>query len=259
MNNNHLRIRILILTAFLLLAVCAQTQPPIPAPASELSASDLGILRVGFDIDDTILYSEDNFLQAAENHDGSGNLDYDWINTHDSVYSTLIPEMAKLVHFFRAQGHTVFFITARPGNSGEVLARFLSQQLGFPIVAGGNLFFSPKENDPETGIRHTVKHRLIRDLGIRVFYGDSDTDIVAALVGGATPVRVVRDPKSLYAYSRNHFGDLVGTHSDGNPFTTEDYRKFILAGVGPYGETIYPLYKFDDPLPGFESDSIEGN
>lgn len=255
MNTYRLKLLILAVTALLLIAGCAVIPAPVPEPS--LSASDLGKLRIGFDIDDTILYSEENFLQAPENHNDDENIDFDWINTHDSSYSTLIPDMAKLVHFFRAQGHTVYFITARPGDSGEALARFLTQQLGFSITIGGNLFFSPKETDPETGIRHTVKHRLIRDLGIHLFYGDSDTDIVAALVGGATPVRVVRDPKSLKAYARGHFGDLLHPHAAGNPFTPVDYRKFIMAGVGPYGETIYPVYKFDEPLPGFEPDSVE--
>lgn len=247
---------IIVIGGWLMITGCTQ-QTPAPVPAPDLSVTDLGILRIGFDIDDTILYSEDNFLQSAENHGAPGDLDFAWINTHDSLYSTLIPEMAKLVHFFRAQGHTVYFITARSGENGGVLARFLTQQLGFPITIGGNLFFSPKETDPETGIRHTVKHRLIRDLGIQLFYGDSDTDVVAALAGGATPVRVVRDPKSLKAYASGHFGDLLHSHGERNPFTPDDYRKFILAGVGPYGETIYPLYKFDEPLPGFESTSGE--
>ncbi|MCF7802386.1 MAG: hypothetical protein K9N34_10270 [Candidatus Marinimicrobia bacterium] len=225
---------------------CATTTPK--------SDDSLGRLVVGFDIDDTILYSEDNFLAVPPNPANPGHLDYAWVNSHDSVYSKVITDMAKLVHFFRAQGHSVYFITARPGVNGEYLARFLTRELGFPIVMDKNLFFSPKERDPKTGIRHTVKHRLIRELGIHVFYGDSDTDIVAALVGDAHPVRVVRDPKSLHAYSRNHFGDIISESSVANPFTVDDYRKFILAGVGPYGETIFPLYHFEEPLPGFETE-----
>ncbi|MCF7796771.1 MAG: hypothetical protein K9N11_03790 [Lentisphaeria bacterium] len=218
------------------------------------SDNTLGRLVVGFDIDDTILYSEDNFLAVPPNPADPAHLDYAWINSHDSVYSKVITDMAKVVHFFRAQGHAVYFITARPGVNGDYLARFLTRELEFPVVVNDNLFFSPKERDPETGIRHTVKHRLIRKLGIHLFYGDSDTDIVAALVGGAHPVRVVRDPKSLHAYSRNHFGDIISEPSAGNPFTVEDYKKFILTGVGPYGETIFPIYDFERPLPGFESD-----
>lgn len=224
------------------------------APVAKSPPDDLGRLVVGFDIDDTILYSEDNFLAVPPNPHEPGQLDYAWINSHDSVYSKVITDMAKLVHFFRAQGHSVYFITARPGVNGDYLARFLTRELGFPIVVGQNLYFSPKKRDPETGIRHTVKHRLIRELGIHVFYGDSDTDIVAALAGGAHPVRVVRDPKSLHAYSRNHFGDIMNEPGAANPFTPEDYRRFIMGSVGPYGETIFPIYDFEEPLPGFETD-----
>jgi len=249
----YLRKYLIGLTGIVLLSGCTHLSAPIPETFP--GGADLGKLNIGFDIDDTILYSEENFIQSKKMYNNTGEIDFGWINTHDSVYSTVIPDMAKLVHFFRAQGHTVYFITARPGNNGATLARFLTRQLGFPITVRSNLFFSPKEADLGSGIHHTVKHRLIRDLGIELFYGDSDTDIVAALVGGAKPVRVVRDPRSLKAYARGHFGDLLHPHEAGNPFTPEDYRRFILAGVGPYGETIYPIHHFDEPLVGFDSDS----
>ena len=44
-----------------------------------------GILNVGFDIDDTILFSRDVFLNLPE--DKRNPTDYGWINAHDEDYS----------------------------------------------------------------------------------------------------------------------------------------------------------------------------
>ena len=47
-----------------------------------------GILNVGFDIDDTVLFSRDVFLSLPD--DKQNPTDFGWINTHDSDYSIFI-------------------------------------------------------------------------------------------------------------------------------------------------------------------------
>jgi len=199
-------------------------------------------LKVGFDIDDTVLFSRDNFLQAPHQSSDPDHLDFAWVNAHDSLYSVLIQPTAALIGYLRAQGHEVFFITARPGVNGAIVGRFLTRELGFPVVVDQNLFFSPKRLDPDCGCRVTTKQEVMADLGLNIFYGDADNDMVAASLAGIRGVRVVRDPRSVQAYSRNYFGDTQSDSTAAAPYSEQRYQRFLEQGVGPYGETIYPIY-----------------
>ncbi len=229
-------INLLVLTVTVLLTAC--TTPKVSSDPKPV----LGQLKVGFDIDDTVLFSRDNFLKAPHMSDDPDHVDFGWVNMHDSLYSVVIQPIADLIGFLHSGGHEVYFITARPGTNGETVGRFLTSKLGFPIVLGDNLFFSTKKKDPFSGQRFTTKHELISKLGLHIFYGDSDTDMIAASVAGVRGVRVVRDARSVEAYSKNYFGNTRSEFEPKAPFSEELYQKFLSSGVGPYGETIYPIY-----------------
>lgn len=209
---------------------------------SGASAPVIGQLKVGFDVDDTILFSRDNFLKAPHLSDDPDHLDYGWVNQHDSLFSVTIQPMANLIEFLKAHGHEVYFITARPGINGDAVARHLTRELGFEVVKDVNLFFAPKRKDPVSGKKFTTKHEIITALGLHIFYGDADNDMVAASIAGIRGVRVVRDARSVEAYSRNYFGDTKSEPKASAPYTEENYQEFLNRGVGPFGETIYPLY-----------------
>jgi len=102
-----------------------------------------------------------------------------------------------------------------------------------------DLFFMPK--DTLNGIKYTSKHRKMHELGLDVFYGDSDTDIVAALKAGIHPVRVVRNQKSIDQYGANYFGNTIKDDSKKYPFKREDLNVFYNKSVGVFGESIYPI------------------
>lgn len=197
----------------------------------------IGQLRVGFDIDDTTLYSEPVFIDAPRNAEGQ--LDYGWINTHDKDYSLLIEPTATLIHYFLAHGHEVNFITARPGINGESVAEFLSSELNIPVEVDSNLYFSPKENIGE--FRYTTKHRKMNELGIDIYYGDSDNDMIAAIKADVHPVRIVRSAESIKEYGGNYFGDTNKGNSAKAPFDKCDLKIFYNASVGLFGESIYPI------------------
>lgn len=232
--------RIIKITCLSLALVLTACQPVQPTAVHEKVK---GQLKVGFDIDDTVLFSRDNFLKAPQMSSDPDHLDFGWVNEHDSLYSVIIEPVADLIGFLKAHGHEVYFITARPGINGEVVARFLSSELGFTIEKDKTLFFAPKRRDPQTGFKYTTKHELITSLGLHIFYGDSDTDMVAASIAGVRGVRVVRDSRSVVAYSRNYFGDTRTTPTKDAPYTEETYQKFLAGNVGPYGETIFPIYE----------------
>ena len=124
------------------------------------------------------------------------------------------------------------------------MAVFLSEQLGFPVVKDRNLFFEPKEYVDE--FRYTTKHRRIKALGLDIFYGDSDTDIVAAMKAGVHPVRVVRHQSSIDQYGKNYFGNTNDGNSTKAPFSKTDLEQFYRGSVGVFGEAIYPLI-WDSP------------
>jgi len=204
---------------------------------SSLSFSQTGKLNVGFDIDDTTLYSERAFVVAPKTE--SGHTDYSWINTHDKEYSLLIDPVITLIKYFRANGHEVFFITARPDVNGDSVAVFLSESLNFHVKVDSNLFFSPKEYID--GFKYTTKHRVMENLGIDIYYGDSDTDIIAAIKVDVHPVRIVRSNASIKEYGGNYFGDTHNGKSRKAPFTKNDLKYFYKAKVGVFGESIYPI------------------
>ncbi len=204
---------------------------------SSISFSQTGKLNVGFDIDDTTLYSERAFVVAPKTE--TGRTDYSWINTHDKEYSLLIDPVITLINYFRANGHEVFFITARPGPNGDSVAVFLSKNLNFDVKVDSNLFFSPKEY--VNGFKYTTKHCVMEKLGIDIYYGDSDTDIIAAIKADVHPVRIVRSNASIKEYSGNYFGNTNDGESSDAPFKKKDLKLFYKAKVGIFGESIYPI------------------
>ena len=200
--------------------------------------SQNGILNVGFDIDDTVLFSRDVFLNLPE--DKRNPVDWGWINSHDKDYSLLMTPTVDLIHFFHKNGHNIFFITARSKPKGKNLANFLTDKLMFPVEVNKNLFFSPKETIK--GTRYTTKQRTMKRLRLDIFYGDADTDMIAALKAGVHPVRVVRHKASIVSYGPNYFGNTIDKISPKNPFSLKDLNIFYSSNVGIFGESIYPIF-----------------
>ena len=196
-----------------------------------------GILNVGFDIDDTILFSRDVFLNLPE--DKRNPTDYGWINSHDEDYSLFMTPTVELVHFFHKNGHKVFFITARSNPNGNILAKFLTEELLFSVEMNKNLFFSPKERI--NGKRYTTKQRIMKRLRLDLFYGDADTDMIAALKASVHPVRIVRHKNSIVTYGSNYFGNTLKGDVPETPFSNNDLKIFYKSNVGIFGESIYPI------------------
>jgi len=196
-----------------------------------------GILNVGFDIDDTVLFSRDVFLSLPD--DKRNPTDYGWINSHDSDYSIFITPTVELIKYFHSNGHNVFFITARSDVNGNILAEFLTKGLVFEVKVNKNLFFSPKETI--NGKRFTTKQRLMKRLKLDLFYGDADSDMIAALKAGVHPVRVVRNELSVIEYGSNYFGNTLKGNIPEAPFSNDDLKIFYNSNIGIFGESIYPI------------------
>ena len=196
-----------------------------------------GKLNVGFDIDDTILYSRYTFEKAPKHSEGGS--DFGWVNSHDRDYSMVIKPVVDLLHYFTTNGHNVYLITARQEENGERLAEFLTDQLGIEFEVGRNLFFSGSEKID--GKKYTTKHRVMAYLDLDIYYGDADSDIIAALKAKVHPVRVVRHISSVKSYGDSYFGNLTKERTIDNPFQMDDLKIFYKANVGMFGESIYPI------------------
>ena len=204
---------------------------------NEIVESNPGILNVGFDVDDTILFSRDVFLNIPK--DKRNPTDYGWVNMQDEKLSLFIEPTVELIKYFKNNGHNVFLITARSGENGDYLAKFLSDGLGLDIAKNENLFFCPKESI--NGVRYTTKHYQMKKLNLDLFYGDADTDIIAALKANVHPVRIIRHNKSIEQYGNNYFGNVTDGEKGKNPFEMNDLKIFYSKSVGIYGESIYPI------------------
>ena len=203
---------------------------------NEIVETNPGILNVGFDVDDTILFSRDVFLNIPK--DKRNPTDYGWVNMQDEKLSLFIEPTVKLIKYFKNNGHNIFIITARSGENGHYLAKLLSDSLGLNIKKNENLFFCPKESID--GKRYTTKHYQMKKLNLDLFYGDADSDMIAALKANVHPVRIVRHDMSIEQYGKNYFGDLTNKDS-GNPFEMNDLKTFYSKSVGIFGESIYPI------------------
>ena len=76
-----------------------------------LTLASSGILNVGFDIDDTILFSRDVFQNIPENRKNP--IDYSWVNEQDEKLSVFIEPTVELINYFSENGHNLFFYNSK--------------------------------------------------------------------------------------------------------------------------------------------------
>jgi acid phosphatase (class B) len=202
------------------------------APVDSLDLASAS--AIGFDIDDTLLFSTPAFgrgfatggtpaptdatfwtqvngcdpgcdAQTVTLADGSSK------NLPANDPSAVKSKAFELVQYHLALGQQVYAITARPDINGDVLRDYLQTQFG---IDRANVFFEP-----------VMKTDRMAALGLDVFYGDSDSDITdARKVPGRTVlgVRFQRSPKSSYRDS----GRLARYHPGyyGEPIIANSYE-----------------------------------
>ncbi|HAX61685.1 MAG TPA: hypothetical protein DCX95_03880 [Elusimicrobia bacterium] len=196
--------KILLLTSyFLLLTVffgCSTPQKSA-APSSSAISEQSGI-NVGFDIDDTLLFSTPAFKKADES--GEAAYSDEWwtiVNKSDEGNSIVKKVAEKILNEHRSKGDGIFAITARDKAGSNVLKSYMNKTFG---IKKENVFCTHR------------KAEKIRELNIKIFYGDSDSDITAAQEAGAKGIRILRSPKSSYKskYHPGEFGEEIIPNSE---------------------------------------------
>ncbi len=200
------------------------------APVDSLDLSSAA--AVGFDIDDTLLFSTPAFGRGFATGGTPAPTDTTFwtaVNGCDPGCSAETITLAdgstkqlpatdpsgvksrafELVQYHLSLGQQVYAITARPDINGDVLRDYLQAQFG---IDRNNVYFEP-----------VMKTDRMAQLGLDVFYGDSDSDITdARKVPGRTVlgVRFERSPKSSYRdgmrlarYHPGYFGEPIIANS----------------------------------------------
>ena len=178
---------------------------------------------VGFDVDDTLIFSEPAFTPLQK--------EYPAEVIRPKNYDALTPEQKAKYHEFWNRLNNEYDDRSLPKRIGEKLLK-LHLERGDDVYIISKRQSSVPNNDLPTRrierffhvqLKHPVvqtelkdKTPFITERHIQYYYGDSDSDITAALAAGATPIRVKRSTET-YAADKVHNGwydEIVLSGSD---------------------------------------------
>ncbi|MBN1383773.1 MAG: hypothetical protein JW983_02670 [Elusimicrobia bacterium] len=188
----------LLFTFYFLVLTCLSACASLPKKISEPKKT----INVGFDIDDTLLFSTPAVLKILES--GAPEYSEEWwvaINNSDEGNSVIKKVTEKILNEHKTKGNEIFAITARRNSGGDGLRKFLNKTFG---IKKENIYFTERKSEK------------IRELNIKIFYGDSDTDIKAAQDAGIEGLRILRSPKSSYKinYNPGRYGEKIIPNSE---------------------------------------------
>lgn len=155
-------------------------------------------MAVGFDIDDTVLFSSPGFWRgqrtySPDSEDYLKNPDF-WEKMNNGWDAFSIPkEVARsLIAMHVKRGDSIYFVTGRSPTKTETVSKTLQDDFLIPATSMNPVIFAgdhPGQNS---------KTQWLKEKNVRVFYGDSDNDITAAREVGARGIRVLRASNSTY-------------------------------------------------------------
>lgn len=176
-------------------------------------------MSVGFDVDDTVLFSSPGFMYRENNIDGPNYTNkygktvkqqrkskqfWKDMNFYFDQFSMPKKIAYKLIAMHKKRGDKIYFITARPPSKKERLSLILSKH--FKLNHKKLLYFSNRKS----------KSPFIKKLKIKLFYGDSDLDIKSAEQENIRSIRILRSPLSNYKrhLSLGKFNEEILKNSD---------------------------------------------
>ncbi|KEA49975.1 hypothetical protein DT73_25795 [Mangrovibacter sp. MFB070] len=173
-------------------------------------------MAVGFDIDDTVLFSSPGFYRgkkmfSPESNDYLSNPAF-WEKMNNGWDEFSIPkEVARaLIDMHVRRGDSIWFITGRSQTKTETVSKTLQDDFHIPASSMNPVIFAGDNPGQNT------KTNWLVDKQIRIFYGDSDGDITAARDAGIRGIRVLRASNSTYRPlpSAGKFGEEVIVNSE---------------------------------------------
>ena len=153
-------------------------------------------MAVGFDIDDTVLFSSPGFWRGQKSF-SPGSEDYlknpqFWEKMNNGWDEFSMPkEVARqLIAMHVKRGDSIWFVTGRSQTKTETVSKTLQDDFLIPAANMNPVIFAGDKPGQNT------KTQWLQAKQIKVFYGDSDNDITPAPEAGARGTRVVPAPNS---------------------------------------------------------------
>jgi len=152
-------------------------------------------MAVGFDVDDTVLFSSPCFYYGKMKYSPTSEdylkMDAFWTDIHTNncdQYSIPKDVARKLIDMHTARGDDIYFITGRTrGSGGETLTAAIKKALDIEKM-NDVVFTASSENKVE----------FLKDHKLKIYYGDADSDMKAAIAADIRPIRVMRAQNSTY-------------------------------------------------------------
>jgi len=169
-------------------------------------------IAIGLDVDDTAMFSSPGFYYAFNNTDGKNKTNkygdkplsnqqfWEDLSCEFDKFSMHKESAARLIEMHNKRGDKIFFITARPQPQGkEILTECLHRA------------FKLKNQPKAIFTGYVTKAKFIKENGISIYYGDSDSDITEAWDAGIRAIRFLRSPLSTNKgkYNPGKFGEFV--------------------------------------------------
>jgi len=155
-------------------------------------------IAVGFDIDDTVLFSSPGFYRGQKEF-SPGKQDYlknpafwEKMNNGWDAFSMPKESGRALIAMHLKRGDSVYFVTGRSETKTETVTKTLQDDFKIPQDKMNAVIFAGDKADQNT------KTQWLKDKQIKIFYGDSDGDITAAQAVNARGIRVLRASNSSY-------------------------------------------------------------
>jgi len=152
-------------------------------------------MAVGFDVDDTVLFSSPCFYYGKMKYSPTSEdylkMDAFWTDIHTNncdQYSIPKEVARKLIDMHTARGDDIYFITGRTKGTGEEMLTAAIQK-AFGIEKMNDVVFTASSEN---------KVQFLKDHKLKIYYGDADSDMKAAMEADIRPIRVMRAQNSTY-------------------------------------------------------------
>jgi len=162
----------------------------------EKELADKPPMAVGFDIDDTVLFSTPVFYRGQQEFspDEYGYLKnqkfWDKANCGWDAFSRPKQIATQLINMHQKRGDSIYFITGRTGSDCDFTTNYIKGV--FNIEEMHDVIFAGASRD------EYLKTKPIKDNNIKIYYGDADGDIISARQAGAEGIRIMRASNSSY-------------------------------------------------------------
>ena len=181
-------------------AILAEQAPIHWVSVAQIENSLMGRppMAVGFDIDDTVLFSSPGFWRGKKTFSPDSeaylkNPEF-WEKMNNGWDEFSIPKVVAraLIAMHLKLGDIFYFVSGLCQIKTETVSKTLQDDFQIPATSMNPVIFAGDKSGQNT------KTQWLEQKNIKIFYGDSDNDITAAHDVGARGIRVLRASNSTY-------------------------------------------------------------